>query len=218
MIMIGIGTFVVVLFVWDVLVARQRSGRRAAKALGAEGAPEKLGEIRFDYPGSPLDRWDFRSDDPQNASTPRFSSPEGYVGGLTMTAPGSHHIDLRLEPHYKVCSRLQFSMKLTHDCPESYVYAKVRVTSKDGKTISKSGWVACDVGNKAPAKHGPDEWIIYGKPSANGWTAFNLSLPEEIRRSFFAQEEDLEFSELLSVRLRGSVSVSPIELYREPAD
>jgi hypothetical protein len=33
----------------------------------------------------------------------------------------------------------------------------------------------------------------------------------------FGQEEGLEFSELLSIRLRGSVSVSPLGLYREGA-
>lgn len=217
LVMIGMGTFVVVLFIWDMLVARQRAGRpRALEASVARAVREKLGEIRFDYPGSPLDRWEFRSDNPQNTSMPRFSSPGEYPGGLTMSAPASHHIDLKPDPHHRVCNRLRFQMKLTHDCPESYVYVMARITSKDGRTVSKPCWIACDVGNEPPAKHGPDEWIIYGKPSANGWTPFDLPLPEEIRKSCFGQEQGLEFNELLSIRLRGSVSVSPIELYREP--
>ena len=215
--MIGLGTFAIVLFIWDMLIARQRAARpRAVEASTAAGDFEKLGEIVL-APGQSLDRWEFRSDNPQNPSMPRFSAPTEYPGGLTMSAPASHHIDLRPEPHHKVCNRLTFQMKLTHDCPESYIYAMVRLTSKDGKTVSKPGWIAFDVGNKPPAKHGPSEWIIYGKPSANGWTAFDISLLEEIRRSCFGQEEGLEFGELLSIRLRGSVSVSPIGLYRAPS-
>ncbi len=218
LVMVGLGTIAVVVFIWDVVLSRQMAALpRVVEVSGAGGDPEKLGEIRFDYPGSPLDRWEFRSDNPQNLSMPRFSSPAGCPGGLTMTAPSSHHIDLKPDPHHKVCNRLRFQMKLTHDCPESYVYAMIRLTSKDRKTVSKPGWIAFDVGDKPPAKHGPSEWIIYGKPSANGWTAFDLSLPEEIQRSCFGQEEGLEFGELLSIRLRGSVSVSPIGLYREPA-
>jgi hypothetical protein len=177
---IGMGTFVVVLFVWDMLIARQKRGR--AIATERSGALiGKIAEIRFDYPGSPFDRWEFRSDDPQNASPPTFSAPTERVGGLRMAAPGSHHIDLKLEPHYKVCNRLKFQTKLAQDSHESYVYAKVRVTSKDGRTISKVGWIAFDVGNKPPGKHGQNEWIVYGKPLVDGWTPFDFSLPEEIR-------------------------------------
>jgi len=50
---------------------------------------------------------------------------------------------------------------------------------------------------------------------ADGWTPFNLSLRDVVRRSCFGQEEGLEFTELISIRLRGSVSVSPIGLFRE---
>jgi hypothetical protein len=87
------GTFVVVLFVWDMLIARQ------APESSGSASIEKLGEIRFDHPGSPLDRWEFSSDDPQNASPPVFSSPMERVGGLKMAAPASRHVDLKIEPH-----------------------------------------------------------------------------------------------------------------------
>lgn len=183
----------------------------------ASGALHRLGEVRFDYPGSPWDRWEFRSDNPQDVSPPRVSSSTGHAGGMVMTAPASHHLDLKPDPHQRVCNRLKFRLKLTRDCPGSYVYLMVQVTSKDRKTAVKPAWIACDVGNKPPAKHGPSEWIIYGKPSANGWTEFDLRLPDVIGESCFGQEDGLEFGELLSVRLRGSVSVSPIELYRQPA-
>jgi hypothetical protein len=93
----------------------------------SDGEPfvEMLGEIRFDYPGSPMDRWKFGSGNSLNKDIPIFSAPVDRLGGLTMTAPGTHHIDLRLEPHHRDCNRLKFEMKLTRDSQESYVYAKV---------------------------------------------------------------------------------------------
>jgi hypothetical protein len=211
--MIGMGTFVLVLFFWDLVIARQKAKVAGVKTSENEPFVEKLDEIRFDYPGSPMDRWEFTSDNPENQTPPVFSSPATRVGGLTMTAPSSHHIDLKLDPHQKVCNRIRFDMKLTRDSSDSYVYIKVQMTSKYGKAVFKRGWIACDVGNKPASRHGPDEWIIYGKPSADGWTRFDLVLPEQVRDSAFGQEEGFEFSELLSIRIRGSVSVSTFSLY-----
>jgi|HubBroStandDraft_6_1064221.scaffolds.fasta_scaffold268699_1 hypothetical protein len=93
----------------------------------------------------------------------------------------------------------------------------VKVTSKDGRTISKVSWIACDVGNSRPGKHGQHEWIVCRTPLTDGWTPFDLSLREVIERLHFGQEEGLQFSELMSIRLRGSISVSPIGIYREAA-
>jgi len=149
---ISMGTAVVVLLIWDV-IAKQRNGV-GGRGTSSSRPPERLGEIRFDYPGSPLDRWEFSSDDPKDKSMPNFSAAPERVGGLRMSAPWSHHLDLKLEPHYRVCDRLQFDMKLSR---ESYVYAKILLTSRDGKTISKPGWIACDIGNKPPAKYFKDE-------------------------------------------------------------
>jgi hypothetical protein len=129
-----------------------------------------------------------------------------------MIAPGSHHIDLPLDSSQRLCNRLRFETKPTKDCPDSYAYANVRLIPKDRKTTAKSVWIACDVGDKTPAKHGPGECITYRAASPDGWATFDLSLPEEVQNSPFG-EEGLEFSELLGIRLRGSISVSPIELY-----
>ena len=55
-------------------------------------------------------------------------------------------------------------------------------------------------------KHAPDELIIYGKPSVDGWTASDLSLPEVVQSSRFGRDEGSGFREFLSMCLRGSVS------------
>jgi hypothetical protein len=211
---IGLAAFAVVLFLWDLIIARQR-GDHAIRRASADSNPQKLGEIRFDYPGSPLDRWEFKSDDPQNTNKPQFAAPSERPGGITMFAAGSQHIDLRLDPHHKFATRLKFETKLSRDHPsESFAYIKALLTSPDGVTKSQVGWIACDIGAKSAAKHGPNEWIIYRQPGADGWAMFDLHLPKVIEESSFRREEGLEFRELLSFRLRGCVSVSPILLYR----
>src|SRR5271166_3060324 len=123
LIMVGMAVFAAIFFVWDMLTARRGSVSTRIAQPAAKSPVEELGEIRFDHPGSPLDRWDFASDNPQSNALPAFSAPLDRVGGLTMAAPSSHHIDLRLEPHYKVSDRIKFEMKLTKDSRESYVYA-----------------------------------------------------------------------------------------------
>jgi hypothetical protein len=185
-----------------------------------QGVPAKpsvpavlLSELRFDRPGSPMDQWHFTSDDATNKTAPIFSAPDESPGGLRMTAPGTHHIDLKVEAKEQRCNRLLFRTKPRGDCPESYVYANVRAASSDGK-LAKAVWIACDVGDKTPATHGPDECIIFRTQSPDGWATFDLSLPEEILRSPFGKQ-GLRFAELLGIRVRGSISVSPIGFYLE---
>ncbi len=185
------------------------------KELAGRVSLERLVEIRFDHAGSPLDQWKFTSDDPKSTSPPRFSSPTERTGGLTMVAPGTHHIDLRVEPQHRLCNRLRFQTKPGKDCPESYIYANVQVTSKDGKHGPMPAWIACNIGMGPPARHGPNEWIIYRTPAADGWATFDLLLPEEVQSSPLGREDGLAFSELLGIRMRGSISVSPIELWRD---
>ena len=192
---------------------RQVSSGLATVKSGTGGTVERLDEIRFDRAGSPLDRWQFSSDDPKNPAPPAFSSPLECKGGLTMTAPGTHHIDLKLRLGHRACNRLRFRLKIAKNCPESYAYANFRAKSRDGK--EKSAWIACDVGNKPSEGRGPDECIIYREPSGDGWAVFDLGLPKEVQNSPLGLEHGLEFIDLQAIRLRGSVSVSPIELYRE---
>jgi hypothetical protein len=210
----AIGAAAVVILVFDVIIAAKGRKVRTFRPPSAESA-EKLGEVRFDHPGSPLDEWVFSSDDPTNNSMPEFSAAVERPGGLKMVAPWTHHIDLKPEPHHKVCDRVRFAMKLSRDSHESYAYAKILLRSKDGKEKPKTGWIACDVGNKPSAKHSVDEWIVYGRPLADGWTPFELNLRDEVEKSHFAREQGFDFGELLSVRLRGSISVSPIIFYRD---
>jgi hypothetical protein len=177
-----------------------------ASATG-QGAATEIGRISFDYlPSSPLDRgWKLVERSQPGFS---FSAVPNLLGGLAAEVEGA--VDLKLEEYQRVCDSLQFRAKLSE---RAHVYARVRVVSRDSHAVSKLVWLACDMGGTPPRKESPDEWVICRSPGADGWALFDLSLPDEVSRTF-GQADGLEFSELWGFRLRGSLSISPIRLLR----
>jgi len=167
----------------------------------------EMGKISFNYlPASPLNNGWRPALREKTALT--ASVPSDRADGLSIRAEDA--IDIDVEKHQRVCNHVQFFAKLTHD---SYVYAKIEVVSRDTHTVSRRVWIACDSGNKPPRKVSRDEWAIHRMPQQDGWTRFDLHLPEEVADTY-GQAEGLQFSELLGFRLRGSLSVSPITLLR----
>ena len=165
-----------------------------------------MGRISFNYlPANPLAHG-WRLAEPNKPSL-TSSVPPDLPDGLSIQAEEA--IDCNVENHQKVCNRVEFSAKLS---ARSYVYAKVHLVSKDGHTVARDGWIACDVGNGPPRKVSRDEWVIMRYPRSDGWAEFDLLLPDEVSRTF-GHAEGLEFSQLLGFRLRGSLSISPIKLF-----
>lgn len=167
----------------------------------------ELGQINFSYlPGSPLDNGWRLAD--KNTPAIRFSVPSDCNSGLEVRAEDA--IDYDVQKYQRVCNRVKFDAKLDHG---SYVYARLQLVSKDGHSVSKQQWIACDIADKPPRQVSVDEWCIYRKPRNDGWTTFDLFLPDEVERTF-GRAKGLRLSAFLGIRLRGSVSVSPILLYR----
>ena len=168
---------------------------------------KKIGRISFDYlPASPLvNGWRLAL-----AEKPfvQASIPADRRDGLAFKADDA--IDCDVQNHQRVCNRVKFSAKLSH---QSYVYVKVGFVAKD-HAILRSGWITCDIGSKPPRKESKDEWVIHRVPNEDGWTSFDLSLPREVSETF-GRAEGLEFGELQGFRLRGKLTISPIELYRD---
>jgi hypothetical protein len=189
---------------------------RGEDKLPSKGVPpstnlRKLDELRFNFPLSPLSQgWEFKGDQAGDNSFPEFSAPSGCDGGICINTLPSRYIERILEPFQKVCNRLRFRAKFANG---AYAYARVRVVSKNDQKASKLVWIAYHTGNKPAERYMSDEWVIYGKPSADGWTAFDSSLIDELAKSAFGRDEGYEFRELLLIRLRGSLSISPIELW-----
>jgi hypothetical protein len=169
---------------------------------------KKMGKISFDYlPASPLDNgWRLAlNDKPLRQASASADRP----GGLTIKIDDA--IDIDVEKYQRLCNRVLFSAKLSHD---SYAYAKVRLVSTNSQPTETDAWLACDIGDKPPRKVSSHEWVVCRKPGDGGWANFDLSLPNEVSQTL-GQAGDLRFSELLGFRLRGTLSISPIDLYRD---
>jgi hypothetical protein len=167
-----------------------------------------MGRISFDYlPANPLHNgWVLSS---PGKPTVNPSVPPDRPDGLRIKAEDA--IDHDVEKYQRVCNHVRFSAKLSE---HSYAYVRVRMSSQDSESVSKMGWIACDVGARAPRKESSGEWVIYREPANDGWAEFDLLLPAEVERTF-GQDQGLKFMELIGIRLRGSISVSPISLFRE---
>jgi hypothetical protein len=168
----------------------------------------EMGKISFNYlPASPLvNGWRLALKDKPLL---KISVPPDRSDGLTIQADDA--IDCDVEKYQRVCNRVEFAAKL---CEQSYAYARVRLVSRDRQSVSREAWITCDIGERPPRKESRDEWVIYRKPNNDGWTKFELLLPDEVSHTF-GQAEGLQFSELLGFRLRGSLSISPIKLYSD---
>ena len=180
----------------------------------AEGeiSSREFGEVSFKFlPAGLLDNG-WTPADPLVVASSRSFAPASWPGGLTREAKPEDAVDYALEKYQRVCNRLQFSARLADG---AHVYAKVELAPKNDLKASRIGWIACDVGDRPPRKESGDEWVVFRTPRSDGWALFDLSLRDEVRRTF-GEAEGLEFIQLLGIRLRGSLSVSAIKLYRDP--
>lgn len=174
----------------------------------------EVGEIPFEYvpAASPLHKgWTLAGP----SATPSFSrsAPPNGGGGLTMETESKNAVDYKLEKYQRASNRLRFMAKMSDD---AHVYARIQLVSTGTLTASKTGWIACDIGDRPPKKLVGDEWVICRKPRQQGWALFDLSLPDEVGRTF-GSDEGLKFAELLAIRLRGTLSISTIKLFRDDA-
>jgi hypothetical protein len=75
-------------------------------------------------------------------------------------------------------------------------------------------WLRHVIGTGEPYSINRSEWSldIQGEVLDDGWTLVKISLEDEVARTF--GREGLVYQRLNGIRLRGSLSVSPITLYR----
>jgi hypothetical protein len=202
----GIGT-VIVLALLRMIVGLFRRHFEAADA-GLVSLSSPMGQVSFDYlPASPLLKgWKLALPTKPALKT---EAAKDCPGGLRIEAEDA--IDLGVEEYLKVCNRVSFGAKLSAD---SYVYARIRMESRDGESHSKVGWIACAIGDRGPRRESRDEWVVYQVPTKSGWSNYDLFLPDVVEQTF-GTSEGLKFSELLGFRLRGTLSITRISLYRD---
>lgn len=127
-------------------------------------------------------------------------------------------IDRLVEDHGVAahCKTITFSSTLPAG---ALIYAGVWLNDSNGHRVSsgKDGgmfWLAYQMGDATRAPHRDERYRnevviwISGSQVSSGWWKFSLRLPEDVRRAY----PGLVYSELGRIRLRNSLSISPIWL------
>jgi hypothetical protein len=174
---------------------------------------EKQGEIGFVHAGEPLGhRW---TPNVQGAASPSFLPLPGapIANSVAIRGPWDPGIDHEVEPYPGFCKRLKYAASFPG---HAAVYTYVRVVAPDGATHRK--WLQHVLGRGDEPIGDVDmtderKIFVSGKPLNDGWLSFDLFLPDEVQRAY--PLDGFTYSGLIKIRLRGSLSISPIELYRE---
>jgi hypothetical protein len=170
-----------------------------------------IDQIPFDYlpSGSPLDHGWKLVDEEQVGTMPTIAAlRDAKVSTRTIMAVKDHGwyaLDYPL-PYASIYDRVRFTARFADG---GVLYLKFRIWTQEGRT--RITWLAqLPVGGTIPHGDGSIEWSISDptKILANGWILFDLSLPDQMKRTFAPSK-----FQLLGVRIRGSFDLSCIELF-----
>lgn len=168
--------------------------------------------IKFDYlPRSPV-VVDWEKAYGNTVAT--FERESEHKDALKMVVSNGYFaMDYRTSPTL-LCDRLEYKAKYSSG---TMIFTQVTVTSKDKQSF-KTVWIKYNVGNR-PAKKTdgyPDEMTLWitGDRLENGWMSFIIDLPTVVSQSWGTEPEEWVFESLRALRLRGTVSISPIHLVR----
>jgi len=209
--LIGLGTFVFVLaavalclFIRDKLSAQrpQHSNR--------------IDEVRFEYmPKSPLEHgWKVAYGEPGPAAKWWSPADAPTSGAMSMQVDAGCAIEMSVEPNARLSDRLLYAAKYTNT---TMIIFQVAIASADG-AHSEWKWIKFELGNGQPhptTGYEKYEWTlpISGLPLSNGWRRFNISLKEAVQQTWGT--EGWTYTGLRAIRLRGNVSISPVECHQD---
>ena len=168
-------------------------------------------QIPFDYlpDGPPLEHgWELAKEERVGTMPTITALRDVKISAKTIMAVRDHGwygLDYAL-PHVSIYDRVRFTIRFADG---GVLYLKFRIWTPAG--LARTVWLAqMPVGGTVPHGDGSIEWRISDptKVLANGWILFDLSLPDQMRRTFA-----LSRFQLLGVRLRGSLDVSSVEFF-----
>jgi len=206
----GIGAVVFAVFVIQDLMQKGGSSASAPSAgvvgpgIGAPILPVPTFQITFDYlPKSPLTEGWKRG---YGQEGPTFSKWSATPRGMTMTQNQCYAMDYALPQFARLCNHVEFTAQFVSDV---IIYLDVEIIKKD-KSSTNSFWFAHVIGVKAPIYLSEyQEWKFHISPVNN---RFLIDLRDEVNE--VVGKDGFEFAELKKIRLRGSLSISPI-LFRQ---
>jgi hypothetical protein len=124
---------------------------------------------------------------------------------MSIEKKGWYGLDYLL-PHVSVYDRVRFTARFGDS---GVLYFKFRVWASEGQ--EKTVWIAqMPVGGTSPHGDGSIEWRVSmpKKILPDGWIMFDLPLRDQVNATFRRSEY-----QLLGIRVRGSLDVSPIEFF-----
>jgi len=185
---------------------------RKSKTVDREAFRE-IGRVTFDYlPDSPANNgWTLHVDG-ENGSPPGFSAAQDSPtpGGIKIVKNDRYALDYSVSQTQSLANMVELYAKFEQG---AYFYLKVKLSSRDGSKV-QNVWLAHIIGQGVPAKAFNNEWKVpvQGDILENAWVQFKLSIEDEISKTFGI--DGWIFQELIGFRMRGSLSISSIILYR----
>lgn len=198
--------------------------RNRKTSIGAERTPQAttatLGKISFDYlpHESPLSHgWAF-ADEGANptAEFSRLSTDAPVHFGLSIKPTCRYALDYFIkEAQYTKCNRLIFAARFGTD---GVIYTQLEIPSTVVGAKPLKRWIQFGV-NIGPTRF-EESWTegiveLVGNQLRDGWMSFDVSLDDAVAKTFGKQGFFYgDHGKLLRIRLRGTLSLSEIELYR----
>ena len=220
---VDVGFFILVLIVVRAFVEtiRKQPGKPAVRSTKSEPPqPSRLlHHVGYSYlPRSPLDNGWAQA---YGEESPSFGRDPSMNGSLQMVIAGNGRfaMDHWIPPHATLAERITFEAKYTHG---TMIFTGIDVSAQGG-LFRKKVWIKYQFGNRraeltdnVPVSIGigllPEQTVWL--PASNrdgGWLAFDINLPDIIKLALGVQ--GWLFDSIWAIRLRGSLSISPIKLY-----
>ncbi len=119
-------------------------------------------------------------------------------------------MDYVVDQVQSLANLVEYYVKPTSD---GTLYLRVDISSRD-RTQTRTVWLRHLIGAGAPHQVNPSEWSfdVQGEILEDGWTLLKLSVYDEVSSSF--GKEGFVYQGLRGIRIRGSLSLSPITFYR----
>lgn len=191
------------------VIIQAQGGTRQGKRLFVYS--KKLGEVGFVRQREPLG-YGWTSTVPGGERPWFLPSPEAPIpNSVEIQGPWDPGIDHAVKPLLGFCKRVKYAAAFPGDAA---VYMLVKVVAQDGSIHKKWLQHVLGLGNEPIGDIDmKDERKIFvsGKPLGHNWSLFDLFLPDEVERAYSG--EGFTYSALITIRLRGSLSISPVELY-----
>jgi len=213
LLVVGLPVGSVVLFVLGFLLGRYVARRRR----GASHLT-RISDIKFDYlPSPPTEHgWELKVEATESRTggqEPEFAraTDSRMPGAIRIEPRGGYRLDYRVPDNESLANVIECEAKYEHNAK---IYARVRMTSRDRASQQRDGWLSFAIGAGAPKCFNEGEWQVPAQEQLleGGWVSLKLVLEDAVGRTF--GREGYVYERLLTLRVRGQISLTPVTLYR----